>query len=83
MKNMKRILALIGSIILVGLYISTLVFAILGSPDTMGWFKASVYSTIVIPVLIWAYTLIYRLLKDHNTKQHDDSAKEDSDSSVN
>lgn len=65
MKKIKQILAILGCILLVGLYVSTLVFALIGSKDTMNLFRASVYATVVVPVLIWAYSFIYRLLKNH------------------
>lgn len=74
MKKVKQILAIIGVIILAGLYLATLIFAIIGSDDTMALFKAAVYATIVLPVLIWAYTMIYRLLKNHY--QIDDLSKQ-------
>ena len=63
MKKTRRILAMIGVILLVILYLSTLVFAITDNTATMGYFKASVAATILIPVLLWAYTLIYKLAK--------------------
>lgn len=74
MKKIKQILAILGCILLVGLYVSTLIFALIGSEDTMNLFRASVYATVVVPVLIWAYSLIYRLLKNHS-----DGSKKDTD----
>lgn len=71
MKKTKRILAILGIILLAALYIATLVFAIIGSEASMNWFRASVYATIVVPVLIWAYGFIYRLLKDHFSLRDD------------
>ena len=62
MKKAKRILAIIGVILLALLYISTLVFAVLGQ-DYMNWLMAAVAATIMVPVLIWAYGFIYRLIK--------------------
>lgn len=64
MKKIKQIAAICIVILLVGLYAATLIFAIIGSENTMGMFKASLYSTFVLPVLLWAYGLIYRLLKN-------------------
>ena len=61
MKKVKQILALIGVILLAALYITTLILAITDNSGTMNMFFASVVATIIIPVLIWAYTLIYRL----------------------
>ena len=70
-KKTKRILALIGVILLVGLYITTLVLAIVDSSATMDLFRGSIFATVVIPTIIWAYTYIYQLFS--KKKDHDDS----------
>lgn len=75
MKKVKQILAIIAIVLLVGLYLSTLVFAIIGSSDTMVMFKAAIFSTVVIPVLIWAYSMIFRLLKNHFSLRDDNTDK--------
>ena len=46
MSKTKRILALLGVILLAALYLSTLFFAIFDSPNTMWLFKASIAATI-------------------------------------
>ena len=76
MKKIKQILAILGCVLLVALYVSTLVFALIGSEDTMNLFCASVYATVVVPVLIWAYSLIYRLLKNHSGDSKEDTDEE-------
>lgn len=63
MKKIKRILAIIGCILLISMYVITIVLAITDDPNTMNAFRASIYCTIIVPVLIWAYNFIYRLLK--------------------
>lgn len=63
MKKAKRILALIGAILLVCLYGSTLVLALIDSPASAGLFRAAVAATVFIPVLIYAYILTARILK--------------------
>lgn len=68
MKKIKQILAILLVLVLVGLYVSTLVFALSGSPDAMNWLKASIYATIVFPVLIWAYSFVYKMLKNRNKR---------------
>lgn len=60
---MKRILAIIGVALLVGLYISTLIFSMIGSEIATSLFKASIAMTILIPVLLFAFILIYKVLK--------------------
>ena len=62
MKKGKRILAMIGVIILAGLYVATLISAILATPATDDFFKASLIATLIIPLLIYVYMLIYRLI---------------------
>ena len=52
MSKTKRILALLGVILLAALYLSTLFFAIFDSPNTMWLFKASIAATILLPVQI-------------------------------
>lgn len=68
MKKIQRILALLGVVLLLAMYGSTLVFALWGSPDAQGWLMASLYCTIVIPVLLYGYNLIYRHLKNRTRK---------------
>ena len=91
MKKLKQITALIGVIALVALYVSTLVLALIGSDTAMRLLKAAIYATIVLPVLLWAYSFIYRLIKQNyspeardktekmktETKQSDDPPSEE------
>lgn len=67
MKKMKRILALVGAILLIGMYVCTLIFALIDSPAASGLFKASVAATILVPVLLYAYILVARLLDSKGT----------------
>lgn len=62
MKKIKRVLAGVGALILVGMYISTLIFSLIGSPEALNWLKASIACTILLPVLLYAYTLVYKIL---------------------
>lgn len=73
MQKIKQILAILGIILLVSLYIITLVCAITDNSSTMNLFFASVVATILIPVLLWAYTFVYRLVKKltHKEKEED------------
>lgn len=68
MKKTKRILALTGVILLVLLYTSTLIFALIDSPWAMTCLKASVGATILLPVLLYGYQLIYRVLKNRKNQ---------------
>lgn len=60
---MKRILAIIGIILLAGLYLSTLIFALIRfSAGLLHLFKASILLTIAVPCLLYAMILVYNYL---------------------
>ncbi|MBQ9828323.1 MAG: hypothetical protein IJM62_06550 [Lachnospiraceae bacterium] len=63
----KRIVAVIGIIILVSLYIITLVVSLTGEELNMRYLMASVFATFFIPALMWAMMKLYEYLK--NRKQ--------------
>ena len=73
MKKLKQITALIGVIALAGLYVSTLVLALIGSAEAINLLKVAVYATIVLPVLLWAYSFIYRMMKGKQNDSMDDN----------
>ncbi|MCI8293957.1 MAG: hypothetical protein HFH53_10575 [Hespellia sp.] len=58
MKKGIRILALLGAILLAGLYLSTLVFAFWQSELALQLLKSSVALTILLPILLYAFFLI-------------------------
>ncbi len=86
MKKVKRIMAIIGIILLVSLYLITLICAITDNSNSMSMFAASVFATVVIPVLIWAYTFIYRLIRGNDDKSSasdsNNASKKNSDTEV-
>ena len=62
-EKVKRILALIGVGLLVGMYVATLVFALIDSPWAKDLLKVSIVMTVLVPVVLFAYILVYRMLK--------------------
>ena len=54
----RRIIALLGIILLGGLYASTLVFALMDSPAAKGLLMGAVFCTIAVPVLLYAMTIV-------------------------
>lgn len=70
-KKIKRVIAMVAAILLVSLYVATLVAAIMDNPNTMSYFKAAVTLTIFVPVFIYAYQLVYRVLKMYSDKSKD------------
>ncbi|MCI9005578.1 MAG: hypothetical protein HFH39_10150 [Lachnospiraceae bacterium] len=70
MKKSRRILAMAGVVLLLGLYLITLILACLGK-DFFPMFMASLFSTLAIPVLIWLYGMVYRWLKRDSSPESD------------
>ena len=66
MNKAKRFFALAGVILLVLMYASTLIFACMDSPMSGDLFKASVACTIILPVLLYGFSLVHRLAKKNN-----------------
>lgn len=64
-KKLKQILALLLAIGLFSLYVITIVVSLIDLPYKDVMLKACIYSTVVIPIFLWAYSLIYRVLKNH------------------
>ena len=61
--KIKRVVALLGVVILVGLYLITLILAFVDPTASKDWLKASIICTIIITVFFYAYLLVYRNLK--------------------
>lgn len=69
MKKTKRILAFTGAVLLIALYACTLIFALIGTPLANDLLKASVAATILLPVLLYGFQLVWRVMhkNDNNT----------------
>ena len=76
MKKTKRILALVLVVLLVLLYLSTLVFALLDAPGFTSLLKASIAATILLPVLLYECLLFHRLSqKGQDKNEPEDPSK--------
>ncbi len=74
MKKTKRILAVTGAVLLAGMYLSTLVFALMKNENASNMLMGSIACTIIIPVFLYAYSLIFKVLNRKDEK--DDSRKD-------
>lgn len=61
--NLKRFGALVGVILIVGVYVTTLVLALIGSPQTANMLKASFFLTFFIPIMAYAFVLMDKFLR--------------------
>lgn len=72
MKKTKRILALIGAILLLLMYVAAFTVTILDHTSDMRYWKAAMVATVIIPVLIWAYSFVYKLIKGSDDDEKND-----------
>lgn len=63
-KSMKQIAAIICIVLLVGLYIFTLISALLDIPYWDSLFAACLVATIGLPILLWIYIQAYKKYKE-------------------
>lgn len=64
--NSKRIFAILGVIILIALYISSIIFALMDSPLAERLLLASLFCTIVIPAVLYGYSVAIRYFQKKN-----------------
>ena len=77
----KRVLAMCGIVLLLGMYVALLIFAIIGSPATYNMFLGCVAATVAIPIMLWITIWVVGALTGRHTiasldamtsnKQHD------------
>lgn len=66
---MKRIMAWIGIILLLGVYIATFICALTTSPATKNMFMACIGATIVVPVVFWVFLKMYEHAHENDGKE--------------
>lgn len=60
MKNLKRLLALGGIVLLVGMYVLTLIFALTDHSASGNMLMASLFATVLLPIFLYAFFLVYK-----------------------
>lgn len=73
MKKFKRLFALLGAIFLIVLYASTLIFALIDTDAAQNLLKASIACTILLPVLLYAFVLVYKQTNSDDFDIDDDT----------
>ena len=69
MKNIKRIAALAGVVILLSLYVLTMVFAVRKDEAARGLFFASLYATVFVPVFLFLIGYVAKLLRSRQDRK--------------
>lgn len=70
---MKRILAIIGVVIIVGLYVATLIFGIVvnASETTRMLFRAALISTVLVPVFLYVIIWLHKVLSKYGYQEEE------------
>ena len=79
MKNVKRVLAILGIILIVGVNILLVFAAGNTSADNMGVFNAAMVTVVLVPTLLWIYLYIYKLIKKNQDDKELEEELENSD----
>ncbi len=80
MNNLKRILAVICIVVLVGLYVATFLAAIFDSSATMTLFKGCVACTIFVPVTAYLLYCLHRYAMKLSGRDPGQASSSDHDS---
>lgn len=76
MSKVKRIAAILCGILIVSMYVISFVAAITASEYANGLFLASIFCTIVIPIMIYGAIEVYKFVhRNDNPKDNDYTAK--------
>lgn len=75
MQKLRRILALLGVILLVGMYLVTLVFALSANPNANNLLMASIVCTVIVPCLLYGMILVTRVLDNRHPDGKDETAE--------
>ena len=65
----KQIAAMICVVLLVGMYVATLIVALLDFPGWDRLFHACLVATIGLPILLWIYIWLYKQVKEKKENQ--------------
>ena len=61
MKKTRRILAIIGIVLLLSMYLACFVLAIIGKHQATTLFKAALGATIAVPIMLYAFLMLLKV----------------------
>lgn len=79
MQKIKRILAFVGALVLLGMYGATLFFGLTANPASQNMLIASIACTIIVPCLLYGMILVTRVLDNRDKWKNDISKAEETD----
>lgn len=68
----KRILAMAGVVLILSIYLIAIISAFSHNPEAKNWLMAAIFSSVVIPIFLYAAQLVARVIKQN--KEEPDTA---------
>jgi uncharacterized membrane protein len=68
----KRLLAMAGVVLILSMYIIAIISAFSHNPEAKNWLMAAIFSSVVIPIFLYAAQLVARVIRQN--KDEPDSA---------
>ncbi|MBQ8626533.1 MAG: hypothetical protein IJ419_10280 [Agathobacter sp.] len=78
MKKVKQILAILGIVLILGINVLLIFAAGSATEDNTNIFNAAVVTVILVPVLLWIYLYIFKLIKKNNEDKKKEEDKPES-----
>ncbi|HHU73619.1 MAG TPA: hypothetical protein GXZ28_03210 [Clostridiales bacterium] len=72
MKKGKRILAIIGIVLILSIPVITFISAFFTTEKAPGLFLASLFSAVVIPIMLYFFIMIYRHIHRKDQEENED-----------
>ena len=76
MKKTRQILAIIGIVLLLSLYLACLILALIGKHQATTLFKAALGATVAVPIVLYAFLMLLKVFPPF-VKNEEDSGKPD------
>ena len=77
MKKAKQILAILGIVLILGVNILLVITAFGATEDNTNIFNAAIVTVVLVPVLLWVYLYIFKLIKKNNEDKKEEKQEEE------
>ena len=59
----KQIVAVVGLLLIVGMYVASFVFALTAKPGAEGMFMASLVATVIVPIVLYIFIVLDKIAR--------------------
>ena len=73
MKKAKKIASIVSIILIFSMYLLSFIFSFFATKQSQGLFAASVFCTVVIPIMIWIFVTVYKWVHRNDEPEEEDS----------